>query len=128
MGLPLSTGSSIHERKRARNDSDLRLARFCAVHHNRRMPTVEQLKMRRQDLQEKLDAGDLSVQTALDQIDRAISARTLKVRQSQQRLEAVKAAVASGMEIKTPRAASTTKVGASLRWPRRCMRLVRNGC
>jgi hypothetical protein len=67
------------------------------------MPTVEQLKLRRQDLQDKLDAGDLSVQTALDQIDRAISARTLKVRQSQQRLEAVKAAVASGMDKDTAR-------------------------
>ena len=62
------------------------------------MPTVEQLKQRQQDLQKRLDAGDLSVQAALDQIDRAISARTLKVRQSRQRLEAVKAAVASGMD------------------------------
>ena len=62
------------------------------------MPTVEQLKSRREELQEKLDAGDLSVQPVLEQLDRAIASRTSQVQKSRSRLAAVKAAVASGMD------------------------------
>ncbi|MDP2326025.1 MAG: hypothetical protein Q8N51_18640 [Gammaproteobacteria bacterium] len=54
--------------------------------------------MRRHELEEKLHAGDLSVQRALEIIDRAISGRTLKVQHSRQRLEAAKEAVAAGMD------------------------------
>ena len=62
------------------------------------MPTVEQLKLRRQELQEKLDAGDLTVQPVLEQLDRAIASRTSQVQKSRSRLAGVKAAVASGMD------------------------------
>ena len=61
------------------------------------MATLKQLQMRRHELEEKLHAGDLSVQRALEIIDRAISGRTLKVQHSRQRLEAAKEAVAAGM-------------------------------
>jgi hypothetical protein len=62
------------------------------------MATLQQLQMRKQELEEKLQAGDLTVEAALVQIDRAIASRTLKVQHSQQRLEAVKRAVAAGMD------------------------------
>lgn len=54
--------------------------------------------MRRRELEDKLHAGDLSVEPALNLIDRAISGRTLKVQHSRQRLEAAKQAVAAGMD------------------------------
>ncbi len=62
------------------------------------MTTLRQLQARKKELEEKLHAGDLSVEPRLEQIDRAISSRTLKVQHSQQRLEAVKQAVAVGMD------------------------------
>lgn len=62
------------------------------------MATLRQLQMRKQELEEKLHAGDLTVEATLEQIDRAISSRTLKVQHSQQRLEAVKQAVGAGMD------------------------------
>jgi len=62
------------------------------------MTTLRQLQMRKQELEDKLHAGDLSVEDTLAQIDRAISSRTLKVQHSQLRLEAVKQAVAVGMD------------------------------
>jgi len=62
------------------------------------MTTLRQLQVRKLELEEKLHAGDLSVESTLEQIDRAISSRTLKVQHSQLRLEAVKQAVASGMD------------------------------
>ena len=62
------------------------------------MTTLRQLQMRKQELEDKLHAGDLSVEDKLAQIDRAISSRTLKVQHSQLRLEAVKQAVAAGMD------------------------------
>lgn len=61
------------------------------------MATLQQLQTRRRELEDKLHAGDLSVQPALEIIDRAISGRTLKVQHSRQRLEAVKEAVAAGL-------------------------------
>jgi len=62
------------------------------------MTTLKQLQARKQELEEKLHAGDLSVEDKLAQIDRTISSRTLKVQHSQLRLEAVKTAVAAGMD------------------------------
>jgi hypothetical protein len=62
------------------------------------MATLEQLQIRRRELEDKLCAGDLSVEPALEIIDRAISGRTLKVQHSRQRLEAAKQAVAAGMD------------------------------
>jgi len=61
------------------------------------MATLEQLQLRRRELEDKLCAGDLSVEPALEIIDRAISGRTLKVQHSRRRLEATKQAVAAGM-------------------------------
>jgi len=62
------------------------------------MPTLQQLQMRKQELEEKLHAGDMTVEVKLEQIDRAISSRTRKVQNSKLRLEAVKQAVAAGMD------------------------------
>ena len=63
------------------------------------MATLQQLQTRKRELEDKLHAGDLSVEKALEQLDRAISARTLKVQHSRQRLEATKQAVAAGVRI-----------------------------
>lgn len=62
------------------------------------MATLKQLHRRREELQAKLDAGDPSVESALQLVDRAISCRTLTVQHSRERLEAVKQAVASGAD------------------------------
>ncbi len=62
------------------------------------MATLEQLQEKKRELEEKLCAGDLSVEPALDRIDRAISARRLKIQHSRERLVAVKKAVAAGMD------------------------------
>ncbi|MDH4022502.1 MAG: hypothetical protein OEW88_06945 [Gammaproteobacteria bacterium] len=62
------------------------------------MATLQQLQMRRRELEDRLNAGDLSVQRALEIVDRAISGRTLRVQHSRQRLEAVKQAVAAGLD------------------------------
>ncbi len=62
------------------------------------MATLQQLQLRKRELEEKLHAGDLSVEPALELMDRAISARTLKVKHSRQRLDATKQAVAAGMD------------------------------
>ena len=62
------------------------------------MSTLTQLQERREELQEKLEAGDLTAEAKLEQVDRAIAARTLKVKSSQERLQAVKRAVASGVD------------------------------
>lgn len=74
----------------------LQLARFGV--RNATMPTLEQLQQRKQELEEKLHAGDLAVEVTLLQIDRAISSRVRKVQHSQLRLEAVKQAVSVGMD------------------------------
>lgn len=82
------------------------------------MATLEELQTRKQELENKLNAGDLSAEPLLKQVDRAISARTLKVRHSRQRLEAVKQAVASGMDKDEARQMNTkaaAKILAELR-------------
>jgi len=62
------------------------------------MATLLQLQMRRQELEEKLQAGDLAAESALEQIDRAIASRTLQIQRSRERLAAVKQAVAAGVD------------------------------
>ena len=62
------------------------------------MATLQELQLRRRALEDKLHAGDLTVEPALELIDRAISGRTLKVMHSRQRLDAAKQAVAAGMD------------------------------
>lgn len=74
------------------------------------MATLQQLKMKQRELEEKLHAGDLSVEVALGYVDRAISARTLKVQYSRQRLDAAKEAVAAGMDKDEARRINTRAV------------------
>ena len=62
------------------------------------MATLQELQMRKRALEDKLHAGDLSVEPALELLDRAISGRTLKVQHSRQRLDAAKEAVAAGLD------------------------------
>lgn len=62
------------------------------------MATLKQLQERRRELEAKLFAGDMSVEPALLQVDRAIASRTLKVQHSRRRLEAAREAVAAGMD------------------------------
>ena len=62
------------------------------------MATLQELQARKRELEAKLQAGDLSAERALNRLDRVISARTLKVRHSRQRLSAAKEAVAAGMD------------------------------
>lgn len=62
------------------------------------MATLQQLMAKKRELEDKLNAGDLSVESSLDLVDRAISSRTLKVQHSRQRLDAAKQAVAAGMD------------------------------
>jgi hypothetical protein len=78
------------------------------------MPTLQQLQMRKLELEEKLHAGDLTVEGKLAQIDRAISSRTLKVQHSQLRLEAVKTAVAAGMDKDEARRITNKKAAKKL--------------
>lgn len=61
------------------------------------MATLIELQTRRRELEAKLYEGDLTVEPALERVDRAIASRTLKVQHSRQRLEAVKEAVAAGV-------------------------------
>jgi len=78
------------------------------------MATLQQLQMRRRELEDQLNAGDLSVQRALEIIDRAISGRTLKVKHSRQRLEAVKQAVAAGVDKDEARRANSKTMAKRL--------------
>jgi hypothetical protein len=70
--------------------------------------TLEQLQERKRELEGKLYAGDTSVEAALDQVDNAIATRTRKVQHSQQRLAAVKQAVAKGMSVADAKAVKAT--------------------
>ena len=63
------------------------------------MATLAQLQEKKAELEEKLYAGDDSVEATLEQVDRAIAARTRTVEHSQKRLAAVKEAVAKGMSV-----------------------------
>lgn len=63
------------------------------------MATLTKLQERRRELLDKLDAGDLSVETDLARIDRAIASRTQKIQHSQKRLAAVKEAVKVGVPL-----------------------------
>ena len=63
------------------------------------MATLAQLQEQKRELEEKLDAGDISAEAALARIDAAIRSRTKKVQHSQRRLAAVKSAVEKGMSV-----------------------------
>ena len=78
------------------------------------MATLEQLQERKRELEQRLEAGDLSAETALEQVDRAIAARTLKVLHSRKRLTAVKQAVAAGMDPDEARRRNNKALAAKL--------------
>ena len=82
------------------------------------MATLEKLQEQKRELEVKLCAGDLSAEPALERIDHAIAARTLKSQYSQTRLAAVKEAVKAGVpleETRPSRAAATAKKVAKAR-------------
>lgn len=82
------------------------------------MATTEKLQEQKRELEERLSVGDLSVEPALERIDHATAARTLKIQYSQKRLAAVKEAVKAGVpleETRPSRAAATAKKVAKAR-------------
>jgi hypothetical protein len=68
------------------------------------MATLEHLREKKRELEEKLHAGDLSVEPALERVDNAIASRTRTVQHSQKRLAAVKQAVSKGMSVEEAKA------------------------
>jgi len=74
--------------------------------------TLERLKEQKRELEEKLYAGDVSVEPLLVRVDRAIAARTSKIQHSRKRLGAAKNAVDAGM---SPDEARTRKTEADLK-------------
>jgi hypothetical protein len=74
------------------------------------MATLEQLQAQKAELEEKLNAGDLSAESALARIDNAIAARTRKIEHSQKRLAAVKNAVAKGISVADAKAVKAKTV------------------
>jgi|GEM_PF-899644 len=68
------------------------------------MATLAQLEEQKRELEEKLDAGDISAEAALARIDAAIRSRTKKIQHSQQRLAAVRNAVEKGMSVEQAKA------------------------
>jgi len=80
--------------------------------------TLARLQEQKRELEEKLDAGDLTAEAALARIDLAIAARTRKIQHSQKRLAAVKNAVKAGVpleETRTSRSESELKKSAKTR-------------
>ncbi len=67
------------------------------------MATLARLQEQKCELEEKLDAGDLTAEAALARVDLAIAARTRKIQHSQKRLAAVKNAVKAGVPIEKTR-------------------------
>ena len=82
------------------------------------MATLANLQEQKRELLEKLNAGDLSVESALARIDRAIVSRTQKIQHSRKRLAAVKNAVQAGVpleETRKPKGESDVKKSAKIR-------------
>ena len=76
------------------------------------MATLESLLERKRELQAKLDAGDLSAEASLAQLDRAIEARTQKIQHSKKRVDVARDAVDAGMapeEARRPRTKADRK-------------------
>ena len=61
------------------------------------LATLEELEEKKQALEERLFAGDASVEAALEQVDRAIAARSKQINYSRRRLDAARDAVKAGM-------------------------------
>ncbi len=82
------------------------------------MATLESLLERKRELETKLDAGDLSAEASLAQLDRAIEARTQKIQHSKKRVDVARDAVDAGMtreEARRPRTKADRKKVAKLR-------------
>jgi hypothetical protein len=65
--------------------------------------TLAKLEEKKRQLEEKLLAGDLSVEPVLAQVDRAIAARTRQIQHSRKRVDAVKNAVQAGVPLEDTR-------------------------
>jgi hypothetical protein len=79
------------------------------------MTTLESLLEKKRELEAKLNAGDLSAETGLARLDRAIEARTQKIQHSKKRLNVARDAVDAGMtpdEARHPKTNSGRKAGA----------------
>ncbi|UCG72536.1 MAG: hypothetical protein JSV45_15030 [Chromatiales bacterium] len=63
------------------------------------MATLEQLRERQRELEERLADGDLSAEAELERVDRAIRARSLDVDYARKRHAAVKTAVKAGVPL-----------------------------
>lgn len=63
------------------------------------MATLEQLRERQRELEERLADGDLSAEAELERVDRAIRARSLDVEYARKRHAAVKNAVKAGVPL-----------------------------
>lgn len=63
------------------------------------MATLEQLRERQRELEDRLADGDLSAEAELDRVDRAIRARSLDVEYARKRHAAVKDAVQAGVPL-----------------------------
>ncbi len=81
------------------------------------MATLADLQERKAKLEAQLSDGDLSVEPALERVDRAIAARTKEIQYSRKRLDAARDAVKAGMAPedarKKPRRGSKKKPPAS---------------
>jgi len=62
------------------------------------LATLADLEEKKRELEARLADGDLSVEPALDRLDRAIAARTQQIQYSRKRLSAARDAVDAGMD------------------------------
>lgn len=62
------------------------------------MATLADLQEKKLELEARLADGDVSAEPALDQLDRAIAARTQQIQYSRKRLSAARNAVDAGMD------------------------------
>jgi len=60
--------------------------------------TLADLEEKKRELEARLADGDMSVEPALDRLDRAIAARTQQIQYSRKRLSAAHDAVDAGMD------------------------------
>ncbi len=62
------------------------------------MATLADLEEKKRELEVRLADGDVSVEPALDRLDRAIAARAQQIQYSRKRLSAARNAVDAGMD------------------------------
>jgi len=73
------------------------------------MAILESLLEQKRELEDRLADGDLKAEAALVRLDKAIASRKLKINHSQQRIAAVKTAVAAGVPVENARKAKPAK-------------------